>query len=151
MFFDKGKLKENEEMTFEDMPEGEAIVTDQWDMYADVIVWYRQDDKIYFCCANYEYPELVPAEEDTLSMIQLDHGYVAAYQEENEGKQKKVIIPGTMTIKEYYNEHYLETYMTGSIVGEEVPAEQARELIPEILAAAFEGKSIQNNKKSKKP
>ena len=132
MFFDKGKLKENEEMTFDDIHEGEAVVTDQWDMYADVIVWYRQGDKIYFCCANYEYPELVPVEEDTLSMIQLDHGYVAAYHE-NENEQRTVVIPGTMTIKEYYNEHYLETYMTDHIVGEEVPAEQAREIISVML------------------
>ena len=136
MFFDKGKPKENEEMTFDDIPEGEAVVTDQWDMYADVTVWYRQGDKIYFCCANYEYPELVPVEDNALSMIQLDHEYIAAYHE-NEDEQKKVVIPGTMTIKEYYNDHYLATYMTGHIVGEEVPAEQARELIPEILAAAL--------------
>ena len=136
MFFDKGKLKENEEMTFDDIHEGESVVTDQWDMYADVIVWYRQGDKIYFCCANYEYPELVPVEDDALSMIQLDHEYIAAYHE-NEDEQRTVVIPGTMTIKEYYNDHYLETYMTGHIVGEEVPTEQARELIPEILAAAL--------------
>ena len=136
MFFDKDKLKENKEMTFDDIPEGESVVTDQWDMYADVTVWYRQGDKIYFCCANYEYPVLAPVEDDALSMIQLDHEYIAAYHE-NEDEQKKVVIPGTMTIKEYYNDHYLATYMTGHIVGEEVPAEQARELIPEILAAAL--------------
>ena len=136
MFFDKDKLKENKEMTFDDIPEGESVVTDQWDMYADVTVWYRQGDKIYFCCANYEYPELVPVEDNALSMIQLDYEYIAAYHE-NEDEQKKVVIPGTMTIKEYYNDHYLATYMTGHIVGEEVPAEQARELIPEILAAAL--------------
>ena len=132
----KEKLKEHDNLTFGDIPVGKAFMTDQWDMYADAIVWYRLGDDVYFLCVNYAGDHLVPVEDDALSVIQLNHEYTAAYHE-NEDELKTVVIPDGMTMKEYYNKHYLETYMTGNIVGEEVPVEQAREIIPVMLVTVL--------------